>query len=173
MTGKELPGYHHSLFEQLYSCYEPALYQLACKVTKSPEQSRDIVQEVFLHTWEQIGRFSHIEDAGAYLYRATENKLIDFLRKTAADQRLRHSLLARIAPAAQDVADVLDGRECQRAIQAAIGRLPRQRQKIYLLNREAGLNYQEIARELSISRHTVKNQLSAALRFLQQFLSGK
>ncbi len=57
-------------------------------------------------------------------------------------------------------------------IHKAVNQLPPQRRLVYRLNRDKGLSYQEIAEELSISRHTVKNQLSLALQSIHRFLSG-
>jgi RNA polymerase sigma-70 factor (ECF subfamily) len=55
-------------------------------------------------------------------------------------------------------------------LQKAIAHLPAQRRLIYQLNREKGMNYQQIAEELQISRHTVKNQLSTALQSIRSFI---
>jgi RNA polymerase sigma-70 factor (ECF subfamily) len=61
-------------------------------------------------------------------------------------------------------------REYSQIIQKAVDQLPPQRKLIYYLNREKGLNYQEIADHLAISKHTVKNQLSTALQSIRHFL---
>jgi RNA polymerase sigma-70 factor (ECF subfamily) len=62
-------------------------------------------------------------------------------------------------------------KEYSQIIQKAIDHLPPQRKLIYYLNREKGLNYQEIATELDISKHTVKNQLSTALQSIKSFIN--
>jgi RNA polymerase sigma-70 factor (ECF subfamily) len=62
-------------------------------------------------------------------------------------------------------------KEYNQIIQKAIDQLPPQRKLIYYLNREKGLNYQEIANELAISKHTVKNQLSTALQSIRSFIN--
>lgn len=146
---------------------------MALRAIKSPEQSQDLVQEVFLKLWAIRSEWAEIEHIEAWLFRVMGNKLIDHLRKVAADNRLKASLWQRSSSASNDTAADLDARESGAIIRQAIAKLPPQRRTIFLLNREAGLSYQEIADELLLSRHTVKNQLSNALHFLRRFVGGK
>jgi RNA polymerase sigma-70 factor (family 1) len=159
-----------SNFRQLYEKHAPSLRQLAFRITRSQQQSQDIVQDVFLNLWGHRAEIDSINNMEGWLYRVTENKLMDFLRKTASDERLRRVLWARAKSSIDDTEKLLEAKECFSTIHKAVSRLPPQRQLIYQLNREKGLNYQEIAEALSISRHTVKNQLSMALRSIRRFL---
>ncbi|MFT3749283.1 MAG: RNA polymerase sigma-70 factor [Agriterribacter sp.] len=152
--------------------YRAQLYQMALKVVKSPQTAGDIVQNVFLKLWENRTRLSAINNIEAWLYRVTKNELIDFLRKTAADNKLKHKLWEAMRSATSDTEEQVDGKYCRLIIDQAVNLLPPQRKLIYTLNRDKGLNYQQIADKLSISKHTVKNHLSLALRSIQQFVSG-
>jgi len=157
-------------FRQLYEKHAPSLHQLAFRVTRSNQQSKDIVQEVFLKLWGHRAEIAVINNMEGWLYRVTENKLMDFLRKTAADERLRLTLWKRAKTSVDETEELLEAKESVLSIHKAVSLLPPQRQLIYQLNREKGLNYKEIAEALSISRHTVKNQISMALRSIQRFL---
>jgi len=158
------------LFASIFKSYELRLYTLALKLTKSDLYAKDVIQEVFLKLWEHRASIHSIENIEAWLYRLTENKVIDFLRKAAADGRLKETLWSKI-PNNQDVTPEIEVKEYDHIIQRAIDQLPPQRKLIYYLNREEGLNYQQIANELHISRHTVKNQLSNALKSIRRFLT--
>ncbi|MGX5819892.1 RNA polymerase sigma factor [Chitinophaga lutea] len=158
------------LFADAFRRHERRLYALALKMTKSDPAARDIIQDVFLKLWEQRQHLREIANMEAWLYRLTEHRVIDFLRKTAADDRLREALWQQIAPNGEETATLVHAREYHQIVRKAIDRLPPQRQLIYRLNREEGLNYQEIASELRISRHTVKNQLSTALQSIRSFI---
>jgi len=168
MSDKDL----EALFGKLFRKYEHPLHRLALKVIKSNQMSRDIVQNVFFKLWERRSQIRNIENIEAWLYRVTKNELIDFLRKTAADDRLREGLWREMQFSIKSTEQAIDAKECNNMIYRAVDQLPPQRRLVYTLNRDKGLSYQEIAEELSISRHTVKNQLSLALRFIHRFLSG-
>lgn len=160
------------LFENIFKKYELLLYRLAYKVVKSDPSARDIVQNVFLKLWEHRDQIPVIHNPGAWLHRVTKNELIDFLRKTAADERLCTALWLKMQDSVKNTEEAVDLKDSNDTIQKAVSRMPPQRRLVYTLNRDHGLNYNEIAEELSISRHTVKNHLSLALRSIHRFLSG-
>jgi RNA polymerase sigma-70 factor (ECF subfamily) len=58
------------------------------------------------------------------------------------------------------------------AVRAAVDRLPPRARAIYRLQREAGMSYAEIARELGISVKTVDGQMGRAIRMLRASLAG-
>ncbi|WP_127131299.1 RNA polymerase sigma factor [Pseudoflavitalea rhizosphaerae] len=160
------------LFEELFRKHECRLYTLAQQLTKSEQYAKDVIQEVFIKLWERRQELSRIENIEAWLYRMTENKVIDFLRKAAADGRLKEAIWKNLPMQDEDPEVLIETKEYHQIIRKAIESLPAQRKLIYQLNREKGLNYQEIAQTLQISRHTVKNQLSTALQSIRRFLAG-
>jgi len=158
------------LFADLFKKHEYRLHTLVLKLTRSNQYARDIIQEVFLKLWEHRYHIHTIHNIEAWLYRLTENKVIDFLRKAAADSRLKETIWKSQPDNFNETEDHVVAREYNQIIQKAVDQLPPQRKLIYHLNREKGLNYQEIADRLAISKHTVKNQLSTALQSIRSFL---
>jgi RNA polymerase sigma factor (sigma-70 family) len=130
-----------------------------------------IVQEVFLKLWECRENIHTINNIEAWLYRLTENKTIDFLRKTAADTRLKDAIWNKMQEIVNEAEICVAVKEYNQIIQKAISQLPPQRKLVYQLYKEEGLNYKQIADELHISRHTVKNHLFTAVRSVRNFLA--
>jgi RNA polymerase sigma-70 factor (ECF subfamily) len=159
-------------FSKMVRDHAENLHLLTLRITKCEQLAKDVVQEVFLKLWEHRSQFHQIENKEAWLYRVTENKLIDHFRKTAADERLKANTWNRIRDLNNDTEQRLAARESGRLISQAIENLPAQRKIIYRMNREESLSYQQIADELQISRHTVKNQLSSALQYLRSRLKS-
>ncbi len=160
-----------ALFSSLFRQYEHRLYTLAVRLTKSDQVAKDIIQDVFLKLWEHRSGMASIDNMEAWLYRVTENKVIDFLRKAAADSRLRQKIWNRLQHNTDEAEQLVAAKEYNQFIRAAIEKLPPQRKRIYQLNKEEGLNYQQIADELQLSRHTVKNQLFSAVQSLRRIIS--
>jgi len=159
------------LFTDIFKEHEYALYTLALRLTKSDQYAKDIIQDVFLKLWECRHSIQSIENIEAWLYRITENKVIDHLRKTAADSRLKEAVWIALQQILNDTESLISVKEYNLIISKAIDRLPPQRKLIYHMNKEKELSYQEIADELHISRHTVKNQLSTALQSIRSFFT--
>jgi len=157
------------IFADIFQKHEQPLYLLAFRLTKSHQQAKDIIQDVFLKLWEDRHRMSEIKNMEAWLYTLTENKIIDFLRKKAAENRLRLAVEDKISLILDETEDKLSAKESDQIIRKAIEQLPPQRKLIYQLNKEGDLSYQEIAKQLRISKHTVKNQLFNAALFIRNF----
>lgn len=173
-----LPASNHNhgktpelVFSGIFRQHEHKLYTLALKLTKSEQTARDIIQEVFLKLWEQRDDIHSINNMEAWLYRITENKVIDFLRKAAADKRLRQKIWCQLGQILNEAEQHVAVKEYNEVIKHAIDQLPPQRKLIYQLHREEGMNYQQIAEELQISKHTVKNQLFSAVQSIRRFIS--
>ena len=158
-------------FTDIFKQHEYRLYTLALALTKSDQYAKDIVQDVFMKLWQHRNQIPIITNIDAWLYRLTENKIIDFLRKTAADKRLRDALWMNMQQMQNETEETVSSREYSYILEKAISHLPPQRKRIYRLSKEQGLNYCQIARELNISRHTVKNQLFTAMRSLRSFFT--
>ena len=164
-------GDMESLFSEIFREHEHRLYILAYRLTKSDLYAKDIIQEVFLKLWECRENIHTINNIEAWLYRLTENKTIDFLRKAAADTRLKDAIWNKMQEIVNEAEICVAVKEYNQIIQKAISQLPPQRKLIYQLYKEEGLNYKQIADELHISRHTVKNHLFTAVRSVRNFLT--
>ena len=82
-------------------------------------------------------------------------------------------LIAGNIDEADDLGELLDARFAQSLIDEAVALLPARRKQVFLLSRREGLTRQEIAVRLNISENTVRNQLSEAIAFVQDYLRNK
>jgi len=160
-----------ALFSGIFRQHELRLYLLALRLTKSEHLAKDIIQEVFLKLWEQRKFIGNIVNMEAWLYRLTENKVIDFLRKAAVDAKMRNTVWSKLQESKDEAEEYVQAKEYNEIIQKAINELPPQRKLIYQLNKDQGLNYQQIAEELQLSKHTVKNQLFTAVQSIRRYIS--
>jgi len=158
------------LFLDLFRSYEQSLYVFSLKMTKDDALSKDIVQEVFIKLWEIRGQMNEIEHIDRFLYKLTQNKVLDFLRKAASDSRLKQVVRENMNQVVQEQPTGLEQKEYHAIINKAIEMLPEKRKAVYLL-KDDGLNYRQIADKMDISTHTVKNQLWAAFKSIRTYLN--
>jgi RNA polymerase sigma-70 factor (ECF subfamily) len=158
------------LFNELFREHEHKLYAFVVKVLRSDAHAKDIVQEVFLKLWTIRDQIHEISNMDAFLYRLTENKVYDYLRSVASREKTRLECWERIQQTGAGEPNPLEAKEYHHLIQEAIGQLPPQRKIIYLLSKHEGLKQQEIAQELQISPHTVRNQLAQAFRSIREYV---
>ncbi len=63
-----------------------------------------------------------------------------------------------------------NAKESQELIHQALVQLSAQKQKIFQLSRYKGLNHEQIADHLSLSKSTVKNHIVETLRYIKTYL---
>ena len=99
----------------------------------------------------------------ACLYSAVRNRSIDALSRAGKTEPLPSDLDGPISDDEAEERSALEAR-----LWTAVDSLPEMRRKCLLLAKRDGLSYKEIADELSISEHTVRNHISRALETLRE-----
>ena len=131
--------------------------------------AEDIVQELFVKLWNQRAEMEIQTDIRKYLFRATTNSALNYLKRGQKMVREDDSLQEK--PAKGDDSDAMIRKaQLQTAILKGLEDLPPKCRTIFILNRYEGMNYQQIADHLNISFHTVKNQMTIALTRLKKHL---
>ena len=67
-------------FRALVERHSRAVYRLAHRMTGSPQDAEDVVQETFLRAYRQLGRFESRANFGTWLHRIAVNCSIDLIR---------------------------------------------------------------------------------------------
>jgi RNA polymerase sigma-70 factor (family 1) len=170
MRGFRLNRHQNLTFEQIFEDYKHKVYNQVFLIAKSEYAAEEITQEIFIKLWMNKEALVDVKNLGGYLYTITRNYSLNYLRKAASDSRLVNELM-RVAVTSNNSTEAsIAVAECRSLILNAVNQLSPQRQLVYKLNKEEGLNYDEIAIHLNLSKNTVKNHLMAALRFIDDFL---
>lgn len=158
-------------FGAIYNRYYQDVYRYLLILVKVPEIAEDLTHEVFLKIWEVRNQLTIERSFKGYLLRVSHNKAIDMHRKTAAETTLMDQLLHHYkANATAEYFSETDLKRFDALVEEALRSLTPQRRKIYELSRKEKKSYDEIARELNISRNTVKAHVSQTLALLREFI---
>lgn len=157
-----------SAFDALFRAYYLGLCRYAQAILKEdPDDSEDIVQQVFIKIWEQRESLSIQWSLKAYLYKMTHNRCLNFLRdaQTRAKHHQENALFMEKQTTEPSVGDALQ--HLSERVQQALGTLPTECRRIFELSRFESLKYREIADQLGISIKTVETQMGKALQRLR------
>ncbi|MEO1450594.1 MAG: RNA polymerase sigma-70 factor [Bacteroidota bacterium] len=157
-------------FEQVFHRYYALLGRFAMSYLSDPEEARDLVQQVFVKVWEQRGRLPEDVQLRSYLYTAVRNACYNALEHKKVRQRHQAWVMERPTPLAHMPDEISEARELEQRIEAAVAALPERCQQAFLLSREEGLSYKDIALRMGISPKTVEVQMGKALKLLRQAL---
>ncbi|MBS1575854.1 MAG: RNA polymerase sigma-70 factor [Bacteroidetes bacterium] len=161
------------LFTSLFYTYKDRLFGYVFSVSHSRYIAEEITQEIFLKLWLRRHELYFVDNTESYLFTIARNKIFNYLRKAKYDEKLVEEIKNRMNPLSNNVEEQVSIAENNRLLQEAITLLSPQRQLVYQLSRQQGLNHEQIAEEMQLSRHTVKNHLVQALRFIKTYLDNK
>jgi RNA polymerase sigma-70 factor (family 1) len=157
----------------LYNRYHRGVYAFIVRYVKINAVAEDLLQDVFLKLWEVRHRLNPELSFSSYLYRIARNRVFKMLKALANDEALRHQVLNSMQQSVLEVEDRVQWKKYSQLLNLAINTLPPQRQKVFKLCREQGKTYEQVAEELHISRHTVKEHMMLAIRDIKNYVSSK
>ncbi|MFT3702838.1 MAG: RNA polymerase sigma-70 factor [Agriterribacter sp.] len=157
-------------FLLLFDAYKNRLYGYILGITHSHYAAEEIIQEVFLKLWLNRSSLDKIREIDAYIFTVARNKTLNYLRKANYDDNLLREIKFLMHDSFNNIEEQQAASDCNGLLEKAITLLSPQRRQVYILSRNKGLNYEEIASELHVSRNTVKNHLVEALRFIRKYL---
>ena len=165
---KQIQADNMLAFDELYKRYHKRLFHFANYILKSKTDSENIVHDVFLKLWEK--RHS-IQKVQPYLFSIAYNSTISAIRKKVSEQKFIDHIKSLPVSWEEPVNVDLEYRDLSEKASLIIDSLPKRQKEVYLLSREEGLSYKEIAQKMSISVNTVENHLVKALRSIRQEMS--
>jgi len=157
-------------FDQLFAKYSKKLYYFTKNYLDSKEDAEGLVQEVFLKIWEKRKELKEHLSFNAYIYTITYNAIRKHFRKKTREKKYLYSYLKNFDETHNNTAMDIEYNNLRELADKTIEKLPKKRKEIFLLSRREGLNNEEIANRLHISKNTVENQMTQALRFLREQL---
>ncbi|MBO4671712.1 MAG: RNA polymerase sigma-70 factor [Bacteroidales bacterium] len=159
-------------FAFIYNSYVGKSFNFVYALVKDDETAKDIVQDTFIKVYLKRDTISKVSSFSSYLFRMLRNAVLDHFDSEMV--KLRY--LARLQYS-EDFADVVNEQmnvnDLSEQIEDALARMPKQRQHIFRLSRFKGVPNQEIARMFGISKRTVENHLTNALRDIRKNISDK
>lgn len=147
--------------------YNPLCY-FSFQIVKSTELSEETVSDVFAELWIKRNRINIQTSFKSYLYTAVKNRSINYYKQ---EKRLAEPLKPNqlhLITSQTETDQLVNQQDLEKQIEELLNQLPEKRGLIFRMNKIDGLSYQEIADILSISIHTVQNQMIKAVKFMAE-----
>jgi RNA polymerase sigma-70 factor (family 1) len=161
-------------FRAIFDLYKKPFYSVAFKMTQSSYLAEEIVQEVFILFWTKRKQVGAAEKPSNYLFTILYNSVYANFKKLASEKLMKQAVLQQTKSWEDPIMEkVLVTREDRQLLDAVIGQLPPQQQLVYKLSKQEGLSRLEIASQMHISPHSVKNHLHDAVKFIRHHFKDK
>ncbi|HPR33491.1 MAG TPA: RNA polymerase sigma-70 factor [Prolixibacteraceae bacterium] len=156
-------------FEILFRTYYAPLCHFARQYLADRDDCEELVQAFFLKIWEKREELDISTSVRNYLFRAVRNHCLNFIKHQKI-VRQHHDEVLKNSEAGWESRDYILEADLEDKIRQGIDSLPQRRKEIFLLSRDEGLKYREIADRLGISIKTVETQMGQALKDLREKL---
>jgi RNA polymerase sigma-70 factor (ECF subfamily) len=154
-------------FKELVNDYSSVVMKTATRILRDSQKAQDVHQEVFLEILRRWHRYNGDINWGAYLYRVTVRKAIEFAKQS----RMNPLINPQEYPAASGrPEEPLRTAEMQQKLTACLAGFPKAQADVFVLARIEGLAYQKIAEIMECSQKTVRVHLHRALKRLAREL---
>ncbi len=151
---------------RLYRDYGPAVYRRCVRLLRDRELARDATQDVFVQLIRQWSTSTAPDAVLAWIYRVATNHCLNLLRS-----RHRHGEVSLELEAGH--AGPIGAIDPQRLVaQEVLSRFDATTQAIAVGVFVDGMEHEELARVLGISRRTVSRRLEAFVASARELVSG-
>ena len=160
-------------FDALYKKYWDRVYKRAFSYLKDADACAEIVNDIFLNIWIRRNELNIIKFEG-YLTSAARYRVYNFI-KVQKSGKLHYieDYETLVGSKTDDNGGEtnINKHEIYSQLYHLLNHLPKRCKEIFLLSRVSQLTNSEIASKLSISKRTVENQISLAVKYLKDHFS--
>ena len=157
---------HEQQLVSLYREYGPAVYRRCLRLLRDSEAARDATQEVFVKLLRDIGKLAARDTALPWIYRVATNHCLNLRRDARRRGEQRGDDALELAPAA------LHPYPERRLAREVLARFDSQTQAVAVGVLVDGMEHEELAVALGISRRTVHRKLTRFLARARALLAG-
>jgi len=155
------------LMNELWS----GMVRFAARELGDRELAEDVVQDSFVYVWTQRQQWTPGGSVRAYVYRIVRNRMIDETRKRKVRRRWARSPEGAMQSSPIMPDQAMNCSVITRTFNEAVAALPERRREAFSLVFLRGLSHEEAAAVLGISKQTVSNQVTAALKDVRAAIS--
>ena len=168
-------------YEALIDRFQQPVYNLAFRLLSSPGDASDVVQEVFLKVFRNVGHFRRQSSLKTWIYRITVNEAHNqrrwFFRhrsrEVGLDDETDEGCSRTVADSGRSPFDCAFDREKHVLIENALARINPLFREVVVLRDIEDMSYEEIAEVLQMSLGTVKSRIMRGREALREELTGR
>jgi RNA polymerase sigma-70 factor (ECF subfamily) len=160
-------------FDLIYEKYSGKLYAFGLKYLRSPGETEELVQTVFLKVWENYKNLKKKSSFKSFLFTIAYNDICKLFRKRNYLQKFISDTLYQNSQSSSETEDRIDYKFVLERVQRIVEKLPEKQKTIFLKSRQEGKSTKEIAEEVGLSPGTVDNYISESLKFIRSRLRSE
>jgi len=164
---RDLKDGNEEAYTFIVNHYHHRLCVYAKSLTNDHEKAQDIVQNVFLRTWEKRGDLKADFSVKNFLYKSVYHEFVDQHRKKTAITALEKKYIAALDLFVEETdTDTMD--RLMDIVKIAIQDLPSIYKDTIMLSKQDGLTNAEISEYLNVTIKTVEARITKAYAIIRK-----
>jgi len=158
-------------FTKLMEVYKSLLAKRILRILKSPEETEEVLQELFVRVWIHRQKINEELPLQAYLFQIGKNLIYDALRKAEREKRfIEYYKHMHSSETYNPIEESLYKAENRALLDSLVSQIPEPSRAVFKLCKLEGLSYDEAAKKLSISSATVNSHITKCNKILRTYL---
>ena len=158
-------------FTQLVRKYQERLYWHIRRLVVQHEDTNDILQNMFIKVWQNLGNFREEANLYTWLYRIATNECLNFLKSKKRKFFLPINDVEAELSAKIDRQENLSGDEIQLKLQKALLKLPDKQRLVFNMKYYDEMTYEQISEILGTSVGALKASYHLAVKKIEDYVT--
>ena len=159
-------------FNLLTRKYQERVYWHIRKMVIDHDDTNDLVQDVFIKIWKNIGSFRKDSNLFTWIYRIATNETLTFLAKKKKRFFIPIHDLSEELESKLEESDLIDGDEIQMKLQKALLKLPEKQRLVFNMKYFDELKFKDIAVITGTSVGALKASYHHATKKIEEYLNA-
>ena len=161
----------HYAFNLLVRKHQQRLYGFVRRMVTDPDETKDVLQNVFLKAWTGLDKFREDAQLYSWLYRIAHNESISHLKRMRRGIFTSEATVTDRLTSSMGSGEHFTGDEIQRKLQRAVMTLPAKQRAVFTMKYFDELKYEEMSRVTGTSVGALKSSYHIAVKKIEAELT--
>lgn len=158
-------------FSLLLDKYQQKIYWHVRRMVLNHDDADDLVQDVFVKVWKNLGNFRQDAQLYTWLYRIATNECISFLNKKKARNNVSIDEISEQLTDNLTEENYFSGDAIQKKLQQALLTLPEKQKLVFNMKYYDDMKFREISEVLGTSVGALKASYHLAVKKIEHYLT--
>ncbi|MBP6392120.1 MAG: sigma-70 family RNA polymerase sigma factor [Flavobacteriales bacterium] len=161
----------HYAFNMMVRQYQQRLHSFVRRMVTDPDETKDVLQNVFIKAWNGLDRFREDAQLYSWLYRIAHNESISHLKRMRRGLFVNHDAVIERLTTTLDSSEHFSGDAIQRKLQRAVMKLPEKQRAVFTMKYFEQMKYEEMSTVTGTSVGALKSSFHIAVKKIEQWVT--
>lgn len=162
----------HYAFNLLVRQYQRPLYGFIRRMVTDHDETKDVLQNVFIKAWNGLDGFRGESALFSWLYRIAHNESISHLKRMRRGLFINSDLVLERLTTTLDKSEHFSGDAIERKLQRAVMKLPAKQRAVFTMKYFDGIKYEDMSRMTGTSVGALKASYHIAVKKIEGWITS-